>query len=362
MKKTPYVKTKFGKWEFTSKKETCFVLPGDDENFAYVYRETQLKALIDIIDPSKVSPFNASFDALAPIDHKYQVSVISPHSSNFSSQENEVYVGNHLDFSIRRYSRQQNKVQVISSHLTKYIINANGSATRDTQVQTDFTLEQVPNNFVDSVEDFKKTNHEVRGLKTGLSVDMIFDQDKEWLLPLFNLTRVCLGLSQKGGALRKYHNYRNKKHLVRQGKNGGEYIIVDQKRKYLRKHYGGNILDIENIVMSEKFHELLYEIFLFPMQEVKRNIVGMQVIFDYGQELTQYKDSLHLVLMYEFDDGQKVDIFVIDGDTFLHAIEETNDITIDVRPNLERVAKMAQRCKNILASSEQESKSIVETY
>lgn len=342
--KKPYVKTMFGKWEFAAEKETYYVLPEDDEHFfanehfAYVYRDTHLKALIDVVDPNKISPLNDSFDASAL--HK-----------------NEVYIGNHLDFSIRHYTRQQNKVRVIYSHVTKYIIDANGRAFRDTQVQANFTLEQVHGNFVDSVEDFERTNHEVgRGLKTGLSIDMIFDQDKEWLLPLFNLTRVCLGLSQKGGAKRKYHEHNNKKCLVRKGPKEGEYIIVDKKRKYLKKQSGGGT-NMESMIMSEMFSDLLYDMFVFPMID-KKCIEGMQVIFDYGQELTEYKDNLHLVLMYQYESRQKDDIFVIDGDTFLNAIEEKNNMTISVRPNLDKVAEMSERCKSMLRVIPNKSMSI----
>ena len=357
MKQIPYVKTKFGKWEFTTQKETYYVLPGDDEHFAYVYRDTHLKALIDMVNPNEVSPFNVSFDASAPIDHKYAVSIAGPSSLSSVPPTNEVHVGNHLDFSIRHYSRQQNKVRVISSHLTKYIIDANGSAFRDAQVQADFTLEQVPSSFVDSIEDFNKTKHEIRGLITPISLDIIFDQDEEWLLPMFNLTRVCLGMPQKGGGNKKYYNLKNKKFLVKRGPKGGEYIVVGEKRRYLKRQSGGDI-DIETIVMGEHFSKLLYDMFVFPMRNVKRNIIGVKVIFDYGHELTEYKDTYHLVLMYEFESGQKVDIFIIDGDTLLNAIEEMHDINSNVKPNLEKVAVMAERCKSMLERVQTKSKSI----
>lgn len=155
VKKTPYVKTKFGKWEFKTDNSVYYILPGDDENFAYVYRDSQLKALIDIIDPNAPSPFNASFDAPAPHDPKYEVSLVG--HSVISKDPTEVNIGNHLDYSIRQYTRNKTKVRVVSSHLTKYTIHPDGSATRDAQVQSDFTLEQTDTDFLDSLARFGQT-------------------------------------------------------------------------------------------------------------------------------------------------------------------------------------------------------------
>jgi len=345
VKKTPYVRTKFGKWE--TKNTVYYVLPGDDQNFTYVYRDSNLKALIDIINPNSPSPFNSTFNSKAPYDHKYEVSVKGPASSGPS--KNEVFVGNHLDFSIRRYKRNHNPVRVISSHLTKYEIHPNGSATRDAQVQADFTLEQITANNLDNIKNFSKIYHEVRGLSSSLTIDEIFDQDREWILPFYNLTRITLGLSQsqQGGRHVKYHTYKNRKYKVQVGKKGGEYIVVNNKRKYLKKRQVGGTLELESMVMSKAFSDILYELYLQPMQEVKKNIVGLKVLFDYGKELTEYKNDLHIVLVYEFDDVEKVDIFVIDGNILLNAIEERNS-GIKEKPNLEKLTQIAEKCKDII--------------
>lgn len=341
VKKKPYVRTKFGKWELPNK-DVMYVLPGDDENFAYVYRDTELKAMIDIVDPNSPDPFDASYNARAPVDHRYEVAIPQNRKTH-----REVAIGNHLDFSIRRFTRDKHPVLVISTHLTKYVIESDGSVDRQVASQTDFTLEGLTGDELKSMEKFSKIHHEIRGKTTGLSIKSLFENDDSvWIPPFYHLTKITLGLPQSGGSQR-YKLYGRHRYLIHTDTRQGEYIMVKRQRKYLNDQHGG-APDLDEIVMSERFSDLLYDVFTHPMQR-HSNLLGMKVYFDYGQELTEDKDGMHLVLLYEYgtmDIIEHVNIFVIDGRILLNAIEEKNRHH-GTKHNYLKLVKMAETCKRV---------------
>lgn len=362
--KKPRVKTKFGEWKFPSTGETFYVIPGESDEYAYVYSTSGLKALIDVSSPNKPSPMNASFDSTAPYTHAYEVNVLGPvPSSTTSSQPNEVFIGNHLDFSINSYTRNNQRITVVSAHVTKYDIDPQGTATRDATVYSDFTFENIINtpNILQTKTDFENIHHEVRGMSTGLTIGQIFNpQDTMWLLPFYNLTRKTIGLAQLGGSINKqYHMYNKKKYLIRQGPKGGKYIVVNSEKKYVPQlTFGGGTYsevptsmpseerDIEPILNGEDFSDIIYDMFVKPIGEIETNLEGVRVVFDYGKVLTEHNDSSHFEIIYEFEKGRILDVFVVPTDIVLQSIEENKTPSILNKPNNDKLRMLGTNCKN----------------
>ena len=344
----PYAKANFGKWQRGSK--TFYVLPGilpsrkiGFNNYVYVYREQNLRALIDVVDPNAPSPFNASF--LSQLAYLQDLPVTVLGLANVTNpQPNEINIGNHIDFAIKSYTRNNVNVQCAETHLTNYLIDVSGSATRDANDMCNFTLNSSNLNKLNTIKEFESVTHEVgKGISTTIDIKQIYDDD--WILAVFNLTRISVGMPQIGGA-KRYAIHKNRKYLIRYGQRGGSYINVNNKKKYLKAQVqsGGMYDDSNDDVItpfdpSNQLSDLIANMLIAPLSSCTR-FKGAQIIYDYGKVLTKYKDHPPLIMICEYDHSHVYDIFSLDSKMLTDIIHEVDDIVKqEARKKLQQMAK-----------------------
>jgi len=306
---SPKMRTCLSYWDID--KKPFYLTFGQDNNFVYVYKESSIKLLVQIINKPAPAPSNVSSFTSKPshINNIVNVKIVD-------SSSGDVTLGNHVDFNI---TAQRNGDVLIKSHATLYRDIDLATATR-IEDQCNFILR---NQDFDDLTRFGNIACESRYSEpTGATIQTIYtDPDDKNIM--FRLCRIIKGIVSYGGSFsKKYTKYNGKRYLQRLGKKGGIYIEpTNTRRVYIKKQKtmrGGAVIDYRGVTFfSDTFITFLSTRILIPVGELRQDLLSVQVLYDEYNELDE-NGNVHIIVIYDFE-ADKRNLFYINAITLLTA-------------------------------------------
>ena len=288
----PQARRRFAKWPLGD--HVYYVLQGIQKHFMYIYQDEGIKTLVKIADPSVINQdttSNEAFDVIVLGDHTVPDAI-------------EVLVGNHIDYGII-ISR---KGPVVKCHLTSYSILGDGMADRSTK-DCNFMLPDPSSIHLKSLDDFEIIQCEAwpigscdRNTMKGLT--------SRWTPAVFNVTHFMLHDVLHGGKSSTKRIKYGRFYKVRQGARGGEYIVCNGKKRYIKNskattQQGGND-DRLALFHTEAFETLIHQVCYRELtDEAKSNIAGFKVFYDVDKTIAGETglNGDYATIVYFFDQG-----------------------------------------------------------
>ena len=335
---TPFIKGFFGTWK--TNQNTYYVIAGRKCNYIYVYQDHGLERLIRL-GSGGPSGFNAQALKTADVENAFKASVLPSTSMPSSPDDIWAKIGNHIDFAVTSRTREH-PLLVFENHMTSYEIAADGSCQREAPSCNFSYVEVAKYNpaFCDTIDDFKRIKQEswVKPqlyLSEDITMKKVYDD--KWITAVFNLTRIALGKFQdfSGGAMKKYHVYNKRRYIVKTGPRGGEYILINSRKVYLKVQkpfLDGGMMDLsmQDVIDNDKFHTFIHSTFIVPMSDHESNA---RVFID-----TRTKNN-HVVFFFEYGPEFNTKIFTIDQKILLDAYHE-NEMTTGAKVQLEFIKSL----------------------
>ncbi len=245
----------------------CYIINGIQSNGWHIYKESDLKYLINILNPSQIC-------------NGFDIAILN--SRTIDSTANH---GDHLTFNI---IKRKNGDIIVKTHMTFYSDLGNFIFDR-TEQSCNFTF--LPNNILNLKNHYCER---IDGTYLSDTIETIYTPIQQAIID-----RLCKAmLGQVGGKNKsKYYKYKNKNYKLYSGKKQGKYIIKNNKKFYIQK--GGSFHGIT--VNSDKFLEFLKTTIFIPLKNNCNDLATIEIIYDennhFGSDSNKY-----IVICYDFGD------------------------------------------------------------
>lgn len=303
--KHPKLKTRFRKWVVDG--SNCFVMPGKDPNFVYVYSHTEAKKLVTVVPDLNSGSFTSQ---PAPIQHVYNVKVTN-------HEDGDTLVGDHVDFSISGV-RKTGKV-VVRSHLT-YYDDLEKEEVKRNDLPCNFYLDTV---VLKNITTFGSINCIGKNDVPLGTVPKRVYQDKTYLNVVFELCQIVAGLQSGGRAM---VTYKENRYVINTGKRGGSYIDVGNRKVYLKRPLQGganNTIEYKGVTfMSDAFVSFISEYIISKVGRLRHDLECAHVFFDEANEIV-HNGNHHIVIVYDFEEDKR-SVFYVNTITALTACYADN--------------------------------------
>lgn len=318
---SPKIRTNMKLWDMYDPNDTSeepkrsFLAQGHDKSYVYVYRESDLKVLVEIIHKDVPKPADTFSSGHTSVKHAFKsffdVKIIDTHKG-------DVNIGNHVDFGIHGLRDGQ---VLIKSHYTSYT-NIDNSPMLRIEDNCNFVVRD--QNFED-YNQFSRIACESREGETLGTMSKVYTTHHDRLV-MFHLCGIVLGRKKQGGGVKKkYKSHKGRQYLIRYGKRGGEYIQVKGSKLYRRQQGGASNKTYEGVTfMSETFIKFLTETIIQRVGMFREDLISATVIFDENDELVS-RGNDNIIIIYDFDNA-KSNIFYLDTILLLTACYANNQI------------------------------------
>jgi hypothetical protein len=297
----PKMKTVFSSWNLNGNE--YYISRGVSDNNIYVYRESDIKYLVNIINTKHTN---------SGIIHN--VDILGIGEDNEDENANH---GDHIDFGI---IRRKDGNLVVKTHKTVYVDIGNFVFDRN-EFGCNFVYDKIK---LDSLTNFSMNTkcQKIDYNYTGATIDSTYqNQDPN---VIYTLCKVLEGTYINGGAIidkKNYMMYGGKRYLIRKGKRNGQYIKTAKRRIYLQK--GGN--NYKGITfMSDSFIQFLSDTVFKPLYTIRNDLVEIRVIYDELNE-TSKDANKYIIILYDFMDYIR-NIFYLNTEKTLIACYANNKI------------------------------------
>jgi hypothetical protein len=296
--------------------ERAFLAQGHDKSYVYVYKESDLKVLVEIIHKDVPKPAGTFSSGHTSVKHAFtsffDVKILDTHMG-------DVNIGNHVDFGV--HGLKDGHV-LIKSHYTSYT-NIDRLPMLRNEDNCNFVVKD--QNFEDFNE-FSGVTCESRDGKALGTVDNVYSTYHDRLV-MFYLCGVVLGKRRHGGGVKKkYKSHKGRNYLIRCGKRGGQYIQVKGAKVYKRQQGGAPNKTYGGVTfMSETFIKFLSETIIQRVGMFREDLVSATVIFDENDELVN-RGNNNIIVIYDFDNS-KSNIFYLDTILLLTACYASHQIS-----------------------------------
>jgi len=274
-------------WECNQK--PLFVVPGFQDNYIYLYEESVLKYVVNVKEIFRTKP-------------------VTIYNATISGDNGDTNLGNHMDFTIIRLRTGQ---VVAKTHYTQYRDLGGFTFDRVADDVCNFTLD--PKTI--GTSRFVKTKCEkVDGTHNGSCLTNVYD---DWRYDVVHdLCKIVVGGTTLTGG-RQRVLYKGKIHDAMYGIRGGKYIVRGGGKIYLKdlKQLGGAYKGVS--FLSESFMTFLSETIFNRLQELRPDLVSIQVFYDEMCELHR-QGNRYIVLIYDFE-GNTRNVFYIETQVALIA-------------------------------------------
>lgn len=302
----PKVKDNFKHWVINGH-EFFLTRRTKNDQYIYLYPKDDLKILTCITRRYPL-PYNTASDG-APL-YEYDAKIINPKPDPVKGN---THIGNHITIGIYKDSTTQKVLW--DSHKTLYRELESKTALRRRTNECEFFIADA------NLKSFGDTVCLDSYLSPSImKVKLAFTQQNEFAA-VQNMFEIITKSS--GGASPNTHIHNNKVYKIHIGKQGGRYIVVNKAKKYIKhkqhQKAGATLLEYKQITcMTDKFINFLQSSIINKVFDLEPDIDDVRVIYDAYSELNE-NGSEHIVVIYEYDQGNYIDLFFIDSKMALAA-------------------------------------------
>jgi hypothetical protein len=302
----PQIKTVFNSWNLNGNQ--YYISRGVSDNNIYVYRESDIKYLVNIIN-TKETDYGII----------HNVEIIGIGEDNENNEDENANLGDHIDFGITR--RKDGNI-IVKTHKTIYVDIGNFVFERD-ELKCNFVYDKMK---LDSFTNFSMNTkcQNIDYSYTRETIDSTYQNQNQDPNIIYTLCKVLEGTYINGGTSidkKNYIMYGGKRYLIRKGKRNGKFIKTAKRRIYLQR--GGN--DYKGITfMSDSFIQFLSDTVFKPLYTIRNDLVEIRVIYDELNE-TGRDANKHIIILYDFIDYIR-NIFYLNTEKTLIACYANNKI------------------------------------
>lgn len=293
--------------------------------FFYAYQESKLKYLVTVMSREPAPRGQALYRVVI----QAQVDAVSPPLKRTTVKKgNEIIAnhGDHLDIGITA-----NRVGIlISTHHTQYTDTFGDFHFTRSAPECNFLLNEA--HIREGMDPFfdKTVCHEYKE-PVGIVKTRIPDMCHRGTL--YTICGAMISPHLTNMTLKQAVLVGGRRRNVKTGKNGGKYVIVKGKKKYLRHRGGaGGITFISTFLAQTMFARVA---------DTRPGLESITVLFDEMNELGS-NGNKHIVILYDFVGGSR-DIFYLDAAMALTASyvsqypeNDTSNVTIHQREQYTR--------------------------
>jgi len=268
--KLPKIRTCLGKWEGIGD-QIHYIGHGIDKNYVYVYKESDLKVLIEIaytsIEPNNAKKSRENFGV-------YNVRILGPPGPSYTTESTTAFIGHHIDYSIHK----NGKDIFVKLHKTVYTYDDYNNTFVREAAHCNFNLHSRINSRMTKTE-FAQMRCVNKIGPTDQTIQSTFHTDDDDVIVSHQLLANTL-------------------------------VNKTEPRSTVSNHVGGGVNYHDITFSNDEFIKFIHSFLLRPTKRRRPDIVSAEVIYDAHAEISPYGPKSFLI-MYGFENGN-MDIFHID--------------------------------------------------
>jgi len=268
----PKIRTTLGKWNGIGN-QIHYIGHGFDKHYVYVYKETDLKVLIELahthVQPNNTQKHYKKFGI-------YNVKLVGPPGEYSENESNVASIGHHIDWSIHKSGKEL----YVKLHKTIYTYDDYNNTFVREAVHCNFNLHSGLKNDI-SKSEFEKINCANKIGPTNQTIMSTFHTDDDDVVVSHELLKKTLGIE----TLHEPSNNR-----IKIGGGGVSYHGLT--------------------FMNDQFIKFIHAFLIRPSKRYKPDIASVEVFYDEFAEISVYGPKCFMI-MYTFENGN-MDVFHID--------------------------------------------------